>query len=100
MQKLELTGLVYFFPWILKNTDIFIKGFWENFLRSRNRIQGLIKSYIEEHKKTYDPSETRDLIDAMISKWKATDDPKSSFYKEEGELNMLLVLVDLFLAGT
>lgn len=100
MQKLELTGLVYFFPWILKNTDIFIKGFWANFLRSRDRIQGLIKSYIEEHKKTYDPSETRDLIDAMISKWKSTDDPKSSFYKEEGELNMLLVLVDLFLAGT
>ncbi|CAL8109685.1 unnamed protein product [Orchesella dallaii] len=99
MQKLELTGLVYFFPWILKNTDIFIKGFWENFLRSRDRIQGLIRNCIEEHKKTYDDSDVRDFIDAMIAKWKSTNDPKSSFYKDEGDLNMLLVLVDLFLAG-
>lgn len=98
MQKVESTGLVFFFPWPLKN-GLLIKGFWKSFINTRDKIQGMVRASIEEHKKTYDPAETRDYIDAMLGQWMKTDDPSSSFYKDEGDLNMLLVLVDLFLAG-
>ena len=83
MQKCESTGLVFFFPWVLKN-DLLIKGFWQSFINTRDKIQGLVRNSIEEHKKTYDPLETRDFIDALIGQWKKTDDPNSSFYGDEG----------------
>jgi len=89
MQKLELTGIVYFFPWILQNTDLLIKGFWEKFLQSRDRIQGMIKQCIQDHKDSFDDSNHRDFIDVFISQWKKTKDPKSSFYGEEGGIKKL-----------
>jgi hypothetical protein len=89
MQQLELTGILLFFPWILKNTDLLVKGLWKRFLQSRDKIQGLIRNSIQEHKKTYDPSVTRDFVDALIEQWKKTQDPDSSFYKEEGGLVQL-----------
>jgi hypothetical protein len=84
MQQLELTGIPFFFPWILKNTDLLVKGFWNRFLESRDRIQSLVRKTIEEHKKTYDAEVQRDFIDLLIGQWKKTEDPESSFYKNEG----------------
>jgi len=88
MQQLELTGILLFFPWILKNTDLLVKGLWERFLQTRDKIQGLIRTSIEEHKKTYDPDVTRDFVDALITQWKKTEDPESSFFKEEGGIHL------------
>lgn len=76
-----------------------MKGVWKTFQETRDRIQALVRGYIEEHKRTFDPDVTRDLLDALLAQWMKTNDPNSSFYRDEGELNILLDLTDLFLAG-
>jgi cytochrome P450 len=99
-QKAEATGVVFFFPWVLKK-DFLIKGFWKKYLETRDKTQGLIKTSIAEHEKTYTPgSENRDLIDAFIEHRRKTENPESSFYGPEGEMNQLIVLLDLFVAGS
>ncbi|CAG7833832.1 unnamed protein product [Allacma fusca] len=97
-QKAESTGVVFFFPWVLKK-DFLIKGFWKKYLETRDKTQGLIKASIAEHEKTYSPTENRDLIDALIEHRKKSNNPDSSFYGSEGEMNQLIVLLDLFVAG-
>jgi len=76
-----------------------MKGVWALFQATRDRVQALVRSYIKEHEQTFDPNVTRDLLDALLAQQKKTTDPNSSFYGEEGELNILLDLTDLFLAG-
>ena len=121
-QKADSTGLVFFFPLPLQK-DLLIRGFWENFIRTRDKIQGMIRNSIKEHEKTFNPLEIRDFVDALIDQKRKTDDPNSSFYGEEGgrficqycrypssrylrrklffctDLNMLITLLDLFVAG-
>ena len=58
---------------ILKN----LNGF-ENFKNCMDSMDDLIKPYIEQHKKTFDPNDLRDFIDVYIAEMKASKDPSVS----------------------
>ncbi len=55
--------------------------------------------YVEEHKKTFDEHNLRDLIDVLLLKVRETTDSTSSFYGQRGEYAIINNLVDLFMAG-
>ncbi len=48
-------------------------------------LQSVLKASIEEHRQRFVPgSPPRDYIDAYLQQIEECDDPKSSFYDEEG----------------
>ncbi|XP_072552138.1 cytochrome P450 2J4-like isoform X2 [Salminus brasiliensis] len=66
---------------------------WQN----ADSLKGFIREVVEEHRKTLDPENPRDFIDAyMVEMTKKEANEESTFHEE----NMVLSTVDLFLAGT
>jgi cytochrome P450 len=55
---------------------------------------------VSEHEATIDPNEPRDFIDKVLVEMRATTDPASSFYGEQGRQNLVETLMDLFAAGS
>lgn len=72
---------------------------WNKFISSMERAKDLVRKYLKEHQKTFQPDNIRDLIDAFLKEIKSTHDPSSSFYKETGEKNLLVGMLNLFNAG-
>uniref|UniRef100_A0A3B4EC00 Cytochrome P450, family 2, subfamily AE, polypeptide 1 n=1 Tax=Pygocentrus nattereri TaxID=42514 RepID=A0A3B4EC00_PYGNA len=78
----------------------FIKHFpgpHQKILQNANSLFWFIREAVEEHRKTLDPENLRDFIDAYLlemTKHEAKED--STFHKD----NMIVSTADLFLAGT
>ena len=51
-----------------------LNGF-DSFRKCMDAMDDLIKPYIEQHKKTFDPNDLRDFIDVYIAEMKATKNP-------------------------
>ena len=62
-------------------------------------ISLLIEDQIEEHKRSYDADNIRDMTDLFLKEIENTTDTQSSFYKERGQFSMINDFIDLFLAG-
>nr|XP_055045316.1 cytochrome P450 2B4-like [Misgurnus anguillicaudatus] len=65
--------------------------------QNADKLKGFIREAVEEHRKTLDTDNPRDYIDAYLlemEKQKSTED--STFH----EMNMVMTVCDLFLAGT
>jgi cytochrome P450 len=96
-EKVQVQGPTLFMPWL---ATLFPKltGF-DSIMNTLNLTYAFLQESITAHKKTFDPNNPRDLIDVYLKEIQNTTDPNSSFLKEEGEKEMLVVLLDLFGAG-
>ncbi len=64
-------------------------------------IREFITKAVEEHKQSYHPdAPPRDFIDMYLGEIEKADDPTSSFYGQEGTINLINTLIDLFFAGS
>ena len=64
-----------------------------------NGITEMVEHQIQQHKKTRDRDQARDMIDLFLSEIENTTDAKSSFYGRTGYYAMINDHIDLFLAG-
>jgi len=55
---------------------------------------------IQEHKNTLPDGDPRDFIDSYLQEVNKTDDPDSSFYKDNAEKALPAIMADFFLAGS
>ncbi|OXA37044.1 Methyl farnesoate epoxidase [Folsomia candida] len=92
-----MPNILFFMPWLTRLAPK-LSG-WDNFLASFVAIFPVLQRFIDEHKKSFDPNSPRDLIDIYLQKIANTDDKDSSFFGELGEKSLLIVLLDLFVAG-
>jgi cytochrome P450 len=63
-------------------------------------MKNLMEQKVEEHKSTIDYNKPRDFIDKVLFELRTSTDPSSSFYGDQGELNLVSMLLDLFIAGS
>ncbi|XP_004484589.1 cytochrome P450 2J2-like [Dasypus novemcinctus] len=81
------------FPRIMK----FLPGTHQMLIRNWENLKLFIYCTIEEHKRDWNPAETRDFIDAYLNEIaKNSDNAASSFHEE----NLICSTLDLFFAGT
>ncbi|XP_043924129.1 cytochrome P450 2D15-like [Protopterus annectens] len=78
------------FPWIYH-----FPGPHQKLLQIHKRIHTILRTFIEAHKETRVPCETRDYIDAFLEEIEKVKDENSSF----NMTNLLLTAFDLFAAG-
>ncbi len=84
-------GYQFYAPGMRKNKQLFDSLF--DWFRSEH----------EEHLKDWDPDNLRDYLDVYIAERKraeAENDTRSSFYGEDGDVNYVNSMFDLFLAGS
>ncbi|XP_004484591.1 cytochrome P450 2J2-like [Dasypus novemcinctus] len=81
------------FPRIMK----FLPGTHQTLIRNWENLKLFIYRIIEEHKRDWNPAETRDFIDAYLNEIaKNSGNAVSSFHEE----NLICSTLDLFFAGT
>ncbi|XP_004446743.2 cytochrome P450 2J2-like [Dasypus novemcinctus] len=81
------------FPWIMK----FLPGPHKTFFRNWEKLKLFISHVIEEHKRDWNPAETRDFIDAYLKEIAKNSGNAVSSFQEE---NLIYSTLDLFFAGT
>uniref|UniRef100_A0AAX7TLC7 Uncharacterized protein n=1 Tax=Astatotilapia calliptera TaxID=8154 RepID=A0AAX7TLC7_ASTCA len=62
-----------------------------------NEVKDFIRVELNEHKKTWDPSETRDYIDCYLSEIQMNKGQDDNTFDEE---NLVICVLDLFVAGS
>lgn len=73
---------------------------YNSFVSCHNNIHKFVRSEVENHKKTFNPSdEPRDLIDAYL-KVLYSGDEDGRIDESFSELQLLAVCLDMFMAGT
>ncbi|XP_069334107.1 cytochrome P450 2J2-like [Eulemur rufifrons] len=81
------------FPWIME----FLPGSHHTVFRKWKKLKLFVSEMIENHKRDWNPDETRDFIDAYLKEMaKNAGNATSSFHEE----NLIWSTVDLFFAGT
>lgn len=81
------------FPWIMK----FLPGAHQTLFSNWKKLELFVSRMLENHKKDWNPAETRDFIDAYLKEMsKYTGNASSSFNEE----NLICSTLDLFFAGT
>lgn len=75
---------------------------YSSFVSCHNKIHAFVKREVENHKKTFNPSdEPRDLIDAYLKVLYSGDENNNGKIDESfSELQLLAVCLDMFMAGT
>lgn len=73
---------------------------YNSFVACHNNVHKFVRSEVENHKKTFNPSdEPRDLIDAYL-KVLYSGDENGKVDESFSELQLLAVCLDMFMAGT
>nr|XP_055045314.1 cytochrome P450 2B4-like isoform X1 [Misgurnus anguillicaudatus] len=89
----SLTGQIF-------NLVPFIKHFpgpHQKIYQNADKLKGFIRKAVEEHRKTLDPDNPRDYIDAYLLEMEKQKSAEDSTFHEK---NMVMSVCDLFLAGT
>lgn len=94
---LPVAGPVFFLPWIA--TLFPERTGWNGFISALGKAKDLMRRYISDHKETFQSDNIRDLMDTYLKEIQDTTDHTSSFYKEKGEKNMLIAMLNLLGAG-
>jgi cytochrome P450 len=63
-------------------------------------MKNLMEQKVEEHKATIDYNEPRDFIDKVLTELRTSTDSNSSFHGDQGQINLVSMLLDLFIAGS
>jgi hypothetical protein len=93
-----LTHPGFFYP-LLAMYNLVKGSRYQGFVKSRQQIRELIDEHIQSHRSTYNENITRDFIDAYMHELGKPENKGSSFDGDEGQLNLKVVLHDLFVAG-
>ena len=83
----EQNGAVFFMPWLAKLAPE-LTGF-SKVLTAVDEMNKMLREVINQHQNTLAEDYDRDFIDVSIRKIAETDDPTSSFYKENGSKSMV-----------
>jgi cytochrome P450 len=88
-----------FLPWLTKFAPRLTR--WNKFTLSIKYVHKFLKEIIAEHRENLKKPQgsMKDFIDFYLSHIDNTVDPGSSFFKEQGEHSLLVVLLDLLMAG-
>lgn len=81
------------FPWIMK----FLPGSHQTLFSNWKKLELFVSRMLENHKKDWNPAETRDFIDAYLKEMSKYPDNAPSSFNEE---NLICSTLDLFFAGT
>ncbi|ODM89554.1 Methyl farnesoate epoxidase [Orchesella cincta] len=73
---------------------------WTEWVKSLQSYSELTNQAIENHARNLDPNNPQDFIDHYLVEMQDTTDQSSTFYRENGELNLRAVAADLFVAGS
>ncbi|XP_012662666.1 cytochrome P450 2J2-like [Otolemur garnettii] len=93
MEASVASQLYNIFPWIMK----FLPGSHTTVFRNWEKLKLFVAHIIENHKRDWNPDETRDFIDAYLKEIsKNASNANSSFHEE----NLIWSTLDLFFAGT
>lgn len=80
----DVLGILYFLPWLASLIPGKTSG-TDKMQAAVDSLHILLKSTIEEHRQRFVPgSMPLDYIDAYLQEIDECDEPKSSFYQEEG----------------
>jgi cytochrome P450 len=90
-------GLALIIPWLAELIPK-ISGV-DKFRTAVPAVRALIQGHIDEHKKTFQPDAMRDFMDVYINEINSSTDSASSFYKGNGDANMVVGTQNLFEAG-
>uniref|UniRef100_G1SLA3 unspecific monooxygenase n=1 Tax=Oryctolagus cuniculus TaxID=9986 RepID=G1SLA3_RABIT len=88
-----LCQLYNIFPWIMK----FLPGAHQTLFSNWKKLELFVSRMLENHKKDWNPAETRDFIDAYLKEMSKYPGSATSSFNEE---NLICSTLDLFLAGT
>lgn len=96
----DVLGVLYFLPWLAAMIPGKTSG-TDKMKEAVGTLHNVLKSSIEEHRQRFVPgSLPRDYIDAYLQQIEECDDPRSSFYDEEGVLNLIDGLTNFCVPGT
>jgi cytochrome P450 len=73
---------------------------WNGWLKNIDRVTEMTQASVQRHAQELDPNNPQDLIDHYLIEMQNETDPKSSFYKENGDKNLKAAIPDLFIAGS
>lgn len=80
----NVLGILYFLPWLAALIPGKTSG-TDKMKEAVGTLHSVLKSTIDEHRQRFVPgSSPRDYIDAYLQQIEECEDPKSSFYDEEG----------------
>ncbi|XP_056379799.1 cytochrome P450 2D17-like [Hyla sarda] len=84
---------------IINEIPVLVKIPWiiDHVMKPEYKIIEFLKEIVSEHKKTWNPNDIRDFIDAYLVEMEKVKDDSSSSMNEE---NLLMTTYDLFGAGT
>ncbi|XP_069587683.1 cytochrome P450 2D17-like isoform X1 [Ranitomeya imitator] len=92
LETKPITQLYKIFPWLMK-----VPGPHQKLFTIQRTYLDFLRAIIQKHRETWDPASRRDFIDAFFEEIeKNKDSPTSSFTEE----TLLMVIADLFVAGT
>ncbi|XP_077126909.1 cytochrome P450 2D17-like isoform X2 [Ranitomeya variabilis] len=92
LETKPITQLYKIFPWLMK-----VPGPHQKLFTIQRTYLDFLRAIIQKHRDTWDPASRRDFIDAFFEEIeKNKDSPTSSFTEE----TLLMVIADLFVAGT
>jgi cytochrome P450 len=99
IQQSRSLGIGLFLPWLRKLIPNLIGPDPKKMRENRDKTMSFMRDNIKSHQDSYQENSHRDFIDVYLSEIKKTTNHGSSFYDKEGERNLGIVMLDLFVAG-
>ncbi|KAL6030892.1 hypothetical protein STEG23_032337 [Scotinomys teguina] len=81
------------FPWIMKH----LPGQHQTVIATWGKLKSYVSDIVDNHRKDWNPDETRDFIDAFLKEMTKYPDKTTTSFNEE---SLICSTLDLFLAGT
>lgn len=91
-------SLLAFMPWLRHIAPEF--SGYNKVRRVFEENRKFFQESIDQHKKNFDEDDLKDFVDVYLAEMRKTKDPKSFFYGEAAERQLVAILFDLFLAGS
>lgn len=92
--------LMQFFP-AMEKLVVLLPGILPNSAKDfLDLAKSLLKGVVTAEQETYVDGVKRHFVDVYLEQIKATEDKTSSFYNEQGEKNLFIVMLDLLIAGS
>ncbi|KAM9384581.1 cytochrome P450 2J6-like [Pholidichthys leucotaenia] len=97
-QSIQIQGSIWAqlynsFPQLMK----YLPGTHEIVKKNFNDVKAFIGEEMNEHRKTWDPSDSRDYIDCYLNEIQTNKGQNGSTFSEE---NLIVCVLDLFVAGS
>jgi cytochrome P450 family 2 subfamily J len=99
IQQSRALGIGLFMPWLKKIAPKLVGMDPKRSRDNREKTMKFMTDSIKGHQSTFQENSPRDFIDVYLAEIQRTTDVGSSFHAKEGERNLSVVMLDLFVAG-